>query len=233
MADTPLNGLITQNELSDILSKKINDSDTTSKLNKQQIGTLTSLQTTNKNNLVDSINEVFQCANNGKTLIANVICVPTTNDKTWEDIKNDIQNCKNNLAKNLNDKDVSVNNRDSLLSLVNAVGNIETMNPNKIHIETALGSWSYYRYEDTHIPLYGTYVFDLFVNNPFRNTNKKVLRILLYIKGQIQGTGYIDNIDYNNVLENPKEQKVLVFHDRLSSKPSSYPDALFVLIYSD
>ena len=66
-------GLISKDELSDPVNKKIDDADTNSKLAKQQIGTMTSLKTSKKDNLVNAINELFQYANNGKALIANVI----------------------------------------------------------------------------------------------------------------------------------------------------------------
>lgn len=51
-------GNITEQELNDSLKKKINDSSTNSTLSKQQIGTLTALQTADKSNLVNAINEV-------------------------------------------------------------------------------------------------------------------------------------------------------------------------------
>ena len=66
-------GLISKDELSDPVNKKIDDADTNSKLAKQQIGTLSSLKTSKKDTLVNSINELFQYANNVKTNIANVI----------------------------------------------------------------------------------------------------------------------------------------------------------------
>ena len=66
-------GLISKDELSDPVNKKIDDADTNSKLAKQQIGTMSSLKTSKKDTLVNSINELFQYANNAKTNIANVI----------------------------------------------------------------------------------------------------------------------------------------------------------------
>lgn len=68
-----MSGLITQQELCAVLSKKIDDSDTNSKLNRQQIGALTSLKTTNKTNLVNSINELYNNTVNGKNLIGQAI----------------------------------------------------------------------------------------------------------------------------------------------------------------
>ena len=91
------NGMITQNELSDSLNKKINDSDTNSKLNKQQIGSLPSLRTNSKDTLVNSINELFQYASNGKTLVANAITgkgVQSNSNMTFQQLATNISNIK-------------------------------------------------------------------------------------------------------------------------------------------
>ena len=80
-------GLISKDELSDPVNKKIDDADTNSKLAKQQIGNMSSLKTSKKDTLVNSINELFQYANNAKTNIANVIGSPTTSSNTFEQIK--------------------------------------------------------------------------------------------------------------------------------------------------
>ena len=118
------NGMITQNELSDSLNKKINDSDTNSKLNKQQIGSLPSLRTNSKDTLVNSINELFQYANNGKTSIANVIGIPVENNTSFMQLSESIQTCKNRMTECLSNKGVIKNSNESLLSLVNAINDI-------------------------------------------------------------------------------------------------------------
>ena len=90
-------GMITQNELSDSLNKKVNDSDTNSKLNKQQIGSLSSLRTNSKDTLVNSINELFQSASNGKTLVANAITgkgVQSNSNMTFQQLATNISNIK-------------------------------------------------------------------------------------------------------------------------------------------
>lgn len=68
-----MSGLITQQELCTVLSKKIDDSDSNSKLSKQQIGVLTSLKTSKKDSLVNAINELYNNTVNGKKLIADAI----------------------------------------------------------------------------------------------------------------------------------------------------------------
>lgn len=49
----------------------------------EDAGDLATLQTTNKDNLVNAINEVFQNANNGKNIIANAIGSPLVNSDTF------------------------------------------------------------------------------------------------------------------------------------------------------
>ena len=68
-----MSGLITQQELCTVLSKKIDDSDSNSKLSKQQIGVLTSLKTSKKDSLVNAINELYNNTINGKNLIKQAI----------------------------------------------------------------------------------------------------------------------------------------------------------------
>ena len=92
-----LDAMITQRELSDSLNKKINDSDTNSKLNKQQIGSLPSLRTNSKDTLVNSINELFQYASNGKTLVANAITgkgIASNGNMTFQQLATNISNIK-------------------------------------------------------------------------------------------------------------------------------------------
>ena len=60
-------GLIGKDELSDLVNKKIDDADTNSKLAKQQIGTLSSLKTSKKDNLVNAINEIKDKVDNTTT----------------------------------------------------------------------------------------------------------------------------------------------------------------------
>ena len=79
-----MSGLITQQELCAVLSKKIDDSDTNSKLNRQQIGALTSLKTNSKDTLVNSINELYTNTVNGKKLIIDAI-KEITGDNTIND----------------------------------------------------------------------------------------------------------------------------------------------------
>ena len=57
---------------------------------KNNIGTVSKLQTTNKNNLVGAINELFQSANNGKQLIADAIGEPLSSEDTFSAMSSDI-----------------------------------------------------------------------------------------------------------------------------------------------
>ena len=92
-----MSGLITQGELDTALNKKVNDSDTNSKLARQQIGSLSSLRTNSKDTLVNSINELFQYASNGKTLVANAITgkgVQSNSNMTFQQLATNISNIK-------------------------------------------------------------------------------------------------------------------------------------------
>ena len=97
-----MSGLITQGELDTALNKKVNDSDTNSKLARQQIGSLSSLRTNSKDTLVNSINELFQYASNGKTLVANAITgkgVTSNSNMTFQQLATNISNIKTGYTK--------------------------------------------------------------------------------------------------------------------------------------
>lgn len=92
-----MSGLITQQELCTVLSKKIDDSDSNSKLSKQQIGVLTSLKTNSKDSLVNAINELYNNTINGKKLIGQAITqkgVSASGNDTYQVLANKINNIK-------------------------------------------------------------------------------------------------------------------------------------------
>ena len=92
-----MSGLITQQELCTVLSKKIDDSDSNSKLSKQQIGVLTSLKTNSKDSLVNAINELYNNTINGKKLIGQAITqkgVSASGNDTYQVLANKINSIK-------------------------------------------------------------------------------------------------------------------------------------------
>ena len=193
------------------------------------MGTLSSLRTSNKDNLVNSINELFQYANNGKALIANVIGGSSSNTSTFEQLKNDIQTCKNILSNNLKDKNVESNNTDSLLSLVNAVEKVELINTNNIGIETSTPGTIFKGY-------------DMYIRNPYYNTDKKVIAIILHAKGDAGCRGYWSkHVNETKLVENINEEEVYIktlgSYMYGSGNPANYypeygPDTFAVLVYS-
>ena len=85
-----------------------------------EMGTLGNLQTTNKGNLVDAINELFQDVDSGKQLIANAIDDTTiTKDSTFEAMSNKITEMKSNVMNTEQKTSVieSINNLIDILKL--------------------------------------------------------------------------------------------------------------------
>lgn len=79
------------------------------------IGDKSTLLTSNKNTIVEAINELFTFANDGKSSIATVIGSPATNGDTFSQLATHITNHKNALASSLG----SGSGSDSLQTLVN------------------------------------------------------------------------------------------------------------------
>lgn len=78
------------------------------------IGDKSTLLTTNKNTIVEAINELFTNADNGKSSIATVIGSPATSGDTFSQLATHITNHKNALASSLG----SGSSADSLQTLV-------------------------------------------------------------------------------------------------------------------
>ncbi|GAA0078803.1 hypothetical protein UT300005_31820 [Clostridium sp. CTA-5] len=126
---------ITNTHLKDIENKvnniKIVDGTTTNKgIVKLNNATNSTSQTEAATSLavkvaMDRANEAFQSANNGKTIIANVIGNVSGNN-THAEIANRIQADKNTMANNLNSKGVGANGNEALASLARKIGNIPT-----------------------------------------------------------------------------------------------------------
>lgn len=98
--------------------------DVSVKNNATDIGDKSALETMNKTNLVGAINELFTNANNGKSLIANVVGNPLLATDTFQQQSNKIQTLKNTFASNLIAKEQSANGTESLNNLINKVANI-------------------------------------------------------------------------------------------------------------
>lgn len=90
-----------------------------------QIGILSGLNTTNKSNLVASINELFTFANDGKTKWSSVIGSPLASSDTFTSMQTKTQTIKDTLATNLTAKGQSSVGTTSLSTLVGRVANIE------------------------------------------------------------------------------------------------------------
>lgn len=90
------------------------------------IGDKSTLLTTNKNTIVEAINELFTSANNGKSSIAAVIGSPATSGDTFATLVNHIQNAKNTMATNLTNKGTSASGTESLQALANKIANVNT-----------------------------------------------------------------------------------------------------------
>lgn len=91
----------------------------------KDIGDKTQLKTTNKDNLVSAVNELFINANNGKDLITSVVGNPLLATDTFQQQANKIQELKNILASNLNNKKVNATGTEILRNLINKVNEIK------------------------------------------------------------------------------------------------------------
>lgn len=85
---------------------------------KDSIGQLSELKTTAKNNLVSSINELFQNANNGKNIVATAIGSPLSSADTFATIGSKIDGITNKFKDILQDKGISISSNDKYNSLV-------------------------------------------------------------------------------------------------------------------
>ena len=90
-----------------------------------KMGDPSNLQTNNKINLVDAINELFQSANSGKQLIADAIGNPLiTGNSTFNAMSEAILGYENNLKIILTNKGVEVTEEDNMTSLINKVSSL-------------------------------------------------------------------------------------------------------------
>ncbi|GCD83658.1 hypothetical protein PTHTG4_27220 [Parageobacillus thermoglucosidasius] len=118
------------------------------------IGDKSTLLTSNKNTIVEAINELFTFANSGKSSVASAIGSPASSGDTFSQLATHIinhktslanslgsgsgsdslqtlvntrlQGLKNTLATNLTNKGQTANGSETLLSLINKVANVNT-----------------------------------------------------------------------------------------------------------
>lgn len=80
----------------------------------------------------EALNELFQFADDGKKSIANVIGSPLSATDTFEKMLIKIGSLKNDMAANIRNKNQTANGTESLQSLINKIGNIDTSKYNKV-----------------------------------------------------------------------------------------------------
>ena len=93
-----------------------------------KIGTLSGLNTTKKDNLVNAVNELFTFANDGKSKWSSVIGSPLASSDTFAQMQTKTQTIKNTLATNLTAKGQSSTGTETLTALAGKVASI-TQNP--------------------------------------------------------------------------------------------------------
>lgn len=89
-----------------------------------QIGILSGLNTTAKDNLVNAVNELFTFANDGKSKWSSVIGSPLASSDTFTQMQTKTQTIKDVLADNLTAKGQTSTGAETLTSLVNKVSAI-------------------------------------------------------------------------------------------------------------
>ena len=93
-----------------------------------QMGTLSNLQTTNKDNLVDAVNELFQNVDNGKNLIATSIGEPLSAEDTFQAMSDDINGLLRTFKTNMMNNGITVESGDKFKSLIDKVKDIDNIN---------------------------------------------------------------------------------------------------------
>ena len=89
-----------------------------------KVGELSSLRTSDKDNIVDAINELFQSANNGKELIANAIGEPLSAEDTFQAMSNDINGLLSTFKTNMMNNGITVESGDKFKQLIDKIANM-------------------------------------------------------------------------------------------------------------
>lgn len=84
-------------------------------------GTISQLQTVDKSNLVNAINELFQNANNGKTIIANAIGSPLLISDSFTTMGSKIDVLEDTFKTSLNAKGVTTTPTDEYIDLIGKI----------------------------------------------------------------------------------------------------------------
>ena len=95
---------------------------------RNNIGDLSTLQTTNKSNIVSALNELFQNANNGKQLIANVIGEPLNAESTFQAMSDDINSLLSTFKTNMQDNGIEISPNDKFKTLINKLQDLAEEN---------------------------------------------------------------------------------------------------------
>lgn len=109
----------------------------------EQIGVLSDLDTTDKTNLVNAVNELFTFANDGKTKWSSVIGSPLVSGDTFTQMQSKTQTIKDTLATNLTAKGQTSTGAEALQALANKVANITQSPFAGIPMQTQSGQGSY------------------------------------------------------------------------------------------
>ena len=89
-----------------------------------KVGELSSLRTSDKDNIVDAINELFQSANNGKELIADAIGEPLSAEDTFQAMSNDINGLLSTFKTNMMNNGITVESGDKFKQLIDKIANM-------------------------------------------------------------------------------------------------------------
>ena len=106
-----------------------------------EVGNLSTLKTSNKANLVNAINELFQNANNGKELIANAIGEPVSADDTFSAMSDDINNLLSTFKTNMMNNGVAVESGDRFKALIDKIATMAEDNNKGIRFAEGSGDW--------------------------------------------------------------------------------------------
>jgi len=88
------------------------------------IGELNNLQTTNKDNVVNAVNELNQGVNDGKELIADAIGEPLSAEDTFNDMSGDINSLLNTFKTNMMINGVAIESGDKFKALIDKLATL-------------------------------------------------------------------------------------------------------------
>jgi hypothetical protein len=122
-------GGMTEDEKLQLAEKATKDGTVQTNLNAEKLNSKTASEiplTTEKIDLIGMVNELFTNANNGKTLISNVVGSPLLATDTFQQQTDKIQTLKDTMAINLTNKGQNSVGTENLNDLINKIPNIST-----------------------------------------------------------------------------------------------------------